>query len=316
MSEKTKISWCDSTANFWEGCTKVSAGCQNCYAEARDKRFTGGKLWGHGAPRRKSKSAVAECLRWNKKPWICENCGEASAASGEKYETAFCHHCGVCDEFHHRRVFSLSLGDWLDPEVPVEWFVEMLQTVKDCDRLTFILCTKRPELWHERCLAALRWDENNNHKDAEFHAWLLAWLAGEGRKNIILLTSVENQKAADDRIPALLKIPSACRGLSLEPLLESVDVSPWLTAGGDGGLDWLIIGGESGFNARPCNVDWIRSLVAQGKAAGSAVFVKQLGARPTIAAMNYHQIADITDKKGGDISEWPQDLQVQEFPNL
>ena len=48
MSEKTKISWCDSTINFWEGCTKVSPGCANCYAEARDKRFTGGKLWGKG----------------------------------------------------------------------------------------------------------------------------------------------------------------------------------------------------------------------------------------------------------------------------
>ena len=60
MAEQSKISWTDSTVNFWEGCTKVSAGCANCYAEARDKRFTGGKLWGKGAPRRKSKSAVKE----------------------------------------------------------------------------------------------------------------------------------------------------------------------------------------------------------------------------------------------------------------
>jgi protein gp37 len=79
MSELTKIQWCDSTLNFWEGCTKVSAGCKSCYAEARDKRFTGGKHWGPGAPRRKSKSAVKDALRLNKKPWICDECGEAQA---------------------------------------------------------------------------------------------------------------------------------------------------------------------------------------------------------------------------------------------
>ena len=52
MAANTKIAWCDSTLNWWEGCTKITEGCRFCYAEARDKRFTGGKLWGKGAPRR------------------------------------------------------------------------------------------------------------------------------------------------------------------------------------------------------------------------------------------------------------------------
>ena len=88
MSEQTKIQWADSTINWWEGCTKVSDGCKHCYAEARDKRFTGGKLWGVGAPRRKSKSAVKDALAYNRKPWICDECGEAFAT--EK-EAGLCH---------------------------------------------------------------------------------------------------------------------------------------------------------------------------------------------------------------------------------
>ena len=98
------------------------------------------------------------------------------------------------------------------------------------------------------------------------------------------------------------------------------------------GLSWLILGGESGRQgagphcARPCNVEWIRSLVAQGKAAGAAVFVKQLGSKPTAPLLEIgkppvHDIPLgatrlILDKKGGDPSEWPEDLRIREFPKL
>ena len=318
MSEQTKISWCDSTLNFWEGCTKVSAGCAHCYAEARDKRFTGGLHWGKGKDRRKSKSAVKDALAFNRKPWICDECGETARPDLNGHPTnPWCEVCGAETPWHLRRIFSLSLGDWLDDEVLIECLAEMLDTIRQCDQVTWILCTKRPENWYSRLLsvcarmAAL----GDLPQQETFFLWVDDWLKGTPPANIILLTSVENQEQAEIRIPQLLKIPAACRGLSLEPLLGPVDVSHWCIEGGGGGLDWLIIGGESGTDARPCNVDWIRSLVQQGKAAGVATFVKQLGADPTYG--NDTPIPEnLRDKKGGDPTEWPADLRVQEWPIL
>jgi protein gp37 len=268
MAEKSKISWCDSTLNFWEGCTKVSPGCANCYAEARDKRFTGGKLWGPGATRRKSKSAVKEALRLNAKPWLCDECEKSFA-----YPECDAPACTKClKPLRRRRIFSLSLGDWLDPEVPIEWLAEMLDTIRRCNQVELILCTKRPELFRERLEAAMEPAALPGRSK-----WVADWLTGNPPANITILASVEDQATADARIPALLRIPASRRGLSLEPLLGLVDLYPWINVNGNtpAQLDWLIIGGESGPKARPCNVDWIRSLVNQGNTAGVPVFVKQ-----------------------------------------
>ena len=334
MFEQSNIAWTDSTLNFWEGCTKVSAGCLHCYAEARDRRFTGGKLWGKGAERRKSKSAVKDALAFNRKPWICEKYGQE------------CHCDGVLHGRRRRRIFSLSLGDWLDDEVPIEWLAEMLETLRVCQDVTWILCTKRPENFKERLTRVMIHFENTpeTKQRTATWKWVLDWVVGEKvPSNIIQLTSVENQAAADKRIPELLKIPAACRGLSLEPLLGAVDLSGWIPCFNRDGvwqfdtdnqfehnppLDWLIIGGESGHNARPCKVDWIRSLVAQGKAAGVATFVKQVGSNPERGAADepFERIKNVRkhgydhheavpyDKKGGDPAEWSADLRVQQWP--
>ena len=299
MSEQTKIAWCDSTLNWWEGCTRISEGCRFCYAEARDKRFTGGKLWGKGAPRRKSKSAVKSALAMNRKPWICDKCGEARANSHEA--------CCWTEEnpvtSHRRRIFSLSLGDWLDDEVPVEWLARMLDTIRQCDQVVWILCSKRPENFFSRMLEAQATAANSLPEFRPLMVWIGDWLDGVPPSNIILLTSVENQEMADKRIPELLKIPAVCHGLSLEPLLGPVTINQW----GAGGptlptLEWLIIGCESGAKRRDCKLAWVRNLVAQAEHAGVARFVKQL-----------------QDSEGlvcKDVSEFPDDLQIQQFPNL
>lgn len=318
MSEQTKIEWTDSTLNFWEGCTKVSVGCTNCYAETRDKRFTGGAHWGPGAPRRKSQSAVKDALRLNKKPWVCDECGNGLREPG------WCGNCRTQDS-HRRRIFSLSLGDWLDPEVPVEWLAEMLWTIDACRDVEWILCTKRPERWSERIQAAVMVTE-----DAD-ESLVGRWLEGEHPHNVTLLASVENQEQADRRIPALLRIPAARRGLSLEPLLGPVDIFAesveWFYEGWENegrspkkrGIDWLIIGGESGPKARPCDIEWIRSLVKQGQTAGVATFVKQLGSR-SIDGSTESKLLDcigmslFRDRKGGNPNEWPADLRVQQYP--
>lgn len=317
MSEQTKIAWCDSTINWWEGCTKVSEGCRFCYAEERNKRFfpqseTGtGFHWGAGRPRRKSKSAVKDALAYNRKPWICPIHGGNAAG-------AICQ-CGATS--HRRRIFSLSLGDWLDDEVPIEWLAEMLDTIRQCDQVEWILCTKRPENFFDRIEAIYGCYDLTI--SCEFETWLMQWRDGHPPSHIILLASVENQEQADIRIPQLLQIPARVRGLSMEPLLGTVSIRQWLYKKETAALfpnyaaqkiNWLIIGGESGRNARPCNVDWIRDIVRQGQAAGVPVFVKQLGAA-AVEPDPHHDYRPFPskDKKGGDMAEWPEDLRVQEF---
>lgn len=182
------------------------------------------------------------------------------------------------------------------------------------------------------------------------------------RRNIWMGVSVENQDVADKRIPDLLRIPAAVRFLSCEPLLGPVDLDnrhAWLTplVGSDGpSIDWAIIGGESGPKARPCHVDWLRSIVSQCKDAGVPVFVKQLGSKPCESELNdvgrsdAHKALDamvdvmhaggdgdqimgacrgierrpggttreltLKSRKGNDPDEWPEDLRVRQMPEV
>ncbi len=120
--------------------------------------------------------------------------------------------------------------------------------------------------------------------------------------SVHLGVSVEDQQRADERIPRLRRTAAAVRFLSCEPLLGDVDLSrgPAFCLLGRGAVDWVIVGGESGKDARPMDLDWARSLVAQCRAAGVAVFVKQLGSA--------------WGKSHHDIGTWPEDLRVREFP--
>jgi protein gp37 len=306
--------------------------------------------WGKGAPRRKSLSAVKAALAMNRKPWICDVCGEARSDKDED-----CQQCSLPDPIqgfrspgvHRRRIFSLSLGDWLDDEVPIEWLADMLDTIRKCDQVTWILCSKRWENWESRlrgvCVHLQSLSNRGLIEDHTKHkAWQLCnqWLPWNGihrfspPANIIGLCSVENQKMALKRVPELIQTPLACRGLSLEPLLGPVDFIlskdsiPPISVLNTGSIEWLIIGGESGSGpaARPCNVEWIRSLVQQGQAAGVATFVKQLGQFPTAPQNKFwpeatfvhfcpeYNLVKLTDKKGGDPSEWSPDLRIQQWP--
>jgi protein gp37 len=336
MSEKTKIAWCDSTVNFWRGCDKVSAGCKECYITGTMPfRLTGQK---HGDPRVHSFGAIKAALALNELPWICDACGEA-------FDQVQQHRCPtkesdlvLTDEvnWHRRRIFSLSLGDWLDDKVPIEWLAEMLDTIRQCDRVIWILCSKRLELWSERLHQAMRVIHGPTDE------WISGWLDGDAPSNIILLASVEDQANADLRIPQLLAIPATYHGLSLEPLLGPVNLSKWISwdhskdeygikdSTVETELNWLIIGGESGPRARPCHIEWIASLVNQGATAGIPTFVKQLGQIAVCdnanmfdwpedvvleaygtAAASCRIVTD--DKKGGDYATFPDQLKIREF---
>ncbi len=150
-------------------------------------------------------------------------------------------------------------------------------------------------------------------------------------KHVWLGVSVENQAAADERIPLLLQTPAAVRWLSYEPALELVDFSHYLRCGyckggPDYGLDlegkkvhhmglnWIVIGGESGPRARPFHLDWARSVLAQCRAAGTPAFVKQMGSNSKVHINE--PIEEIRHRSGSDIAEWPIDLQVREYPMI
>lgn len=309
MSDTTSIEWATATWNPWEGCTKVSPGCSNCYAAARNHRF-GLDNWGKGKPRRRTSAA-----NW-KKPLAWER--------EERESKDF---CGI----QRPRIFP-SLCDWLDDEVPIEWLADFLKLIHDTPNLDWLLLTKRPENWASRIEGVLQWIEGHpdwgtpgKHRHEDLRNWLGDWFVlRKSPANVWPGASVENQRCADERIPELLKIPAQVRFLSVEPLLEEVDLSAALDDCNGIPRDmWVIVGGESGPGARRCDVQWVRSVVVQCKAAGVPCFVKQMGSRPTWSAPDLERgvgrvFSELSTKhtKGGDPAEWPADLRVREFPNL
>jgi protein gp37 len=139
MAQNSNIEWTDNTWNPWIGCTKVSPGCANCYAEARDQRFAGGAHWGKGAPRQRTSAANwKQPLKWNRE--AAEDVDDALHDFGaDKYEAP-----------QRPRVFCASLADWLDDEVPIEWLADLLGLIHATPFLDWQLLTKRPENWMAR----------------------------------------------------------------------------------------------------------------------------------------------------------------------
>lgn len=283
----TKIEWTHHTVNFYWGCSKVSPACENCYAEALDKRYHGGVNW-HGQRMPRLEKAREECLKLERR----------AVKTGERI---------LC--------FVESMGDWLDPDVPVEWLAYLLDTIRICPHVTFQLLTKRPELWRERITKSMEFGilfDPPTSDEGDFINWLDGWLCGEPPANVWIGCTVENQEMADKRIPELLKIPARVRFLSCEPLLGPVNLRSvaYIRAGGQtiidtltghmpnafsgtkpiwARIDWIICGGESGPKARPMHPDWARGLRDQCKADGVPFFFKQWGEWAHTSQARYDQ---------------------------
>jgi protein gp37 len=269
MSETTNIAWATSTGNPWIGCTKVSPGCKNCYAAELDanrfsKTMGGGTSskpvshWGKGAPRVRTKAFWQNALKWQRQAAECERFLEGQ---------------------DRPRIFP-SLCDIWDGEVPIEWLSDYLKLVHDTPNLDHLILTKRPEL----CLKRLQGCLDHFRGEASMTRFIEGWMMGNRiPDNVWIGVSVEDQQRADERIPLLLRIPAKVRFLSVEPLLESVNLAsvhspvfPQLKGRpAIWDLDWVIVGGESGPNRRDCGVDAICDVAKQCQAASVPCFVKQ-----------------------------------------
>jgi protein gp37 len=311
----TTIEWTDETWNPVTGCTKVSAGCKNCYAEKVAKRF-----WGHRRFEdvRFHDERLTIPLRWRKP----------------------------------RKVFVNSMSDLFHDGVPDDFIDRVFAIMSLCPQHTFQVLTKRPETMRRymtRGLVGKADGFHMGHRIARIASELLAAMPGGPHidracaapfyarapwplPNVWLGVSCEDQRAADGRIPLLLETPAAVRFISAEPLIGPIDLryikdgdEPFDSFRPRGqrepcdttGIDWVIVGGESGPSARPCEVRWIRMIVAQCKNAAVPCFVKQLGSNiVTHHPMDAASLLPVrtVDSKGADMAEWPQDLCVRQEP--
>jgi protein gp37 len=354
MGEQSAIQWTHHTFNPWSGCAKVHRGCTHCYAEAlapsMRRQASWGEVWQGGQRVVAAEGYWRLPLAW----------ARTAALLGER-QRVFCASTADVLEVpnlpaawprdwseHHRdasraRVFETGRAlevarDRLWDTVrrtsacrgcggPATCFgaYEGGSPEPGCDAccghgnedgwcgrggLDLLLLTKRPKNWR---------------------------LVPEDVRPLVWLgTSVSDQKTADEWVPCLLKAEGfRLRFLSVEPLTGPVDlrdISTWGDALGRGrtrpSVDWVIVGGESGRKAEPCQVEWVRDVARQCRGAGVPVFVKQLGAH-YVDAMNgvggvlarpppeYGSLTRrLIDSKGGNMAEWPEDLRVRQLPEV
>ncbi len=313
MAENTAIEWCDHTFNPWQGCTKVSPGCDNCYAEARQDTRLHAVKWGAGQPRKRTKT-WGDPVKWNAQSFFeCEGCGwrgtaadlDRDAESASSF-TAGIPACPLCNDMRlqpaRRRVFCASLGDVFDNEVPAAWRADLLMLIRATPNLDWLLLTKR--IGNVTRLLAEARELLRAEDRLDGWDWLHDWTCGSAPPNVWLGATIVNQQEADRDIPKLLATPARVRFLSMEPLLGPVDLrhishatqeraddtwtlnmnaltgfkatSPYSGTTGPK-VDWVIVGGESGPQARPMHPDWARSLRDQCAAAGVPFLFKQWG---------------------------------------
>ncbi len=269
---KSGIEWTEYTWNPIVGCTKCSPGCDNCYAERMACRLN--QIF----------AANDDVDNWSAYSSVLKfDYSEDEAGKPIGWNNDVClMHSRLNKPLRWkkpRRIFVCSMSDLFHESVPEEFIDKVFQTTLQCHQHTFQILTKRIK------------------RAAKYQPCKLGW-----PKHIHLGVSVSTQAEADEKIPILLKIPAAVRFVSIEPMLEEIDLTgfkPWYGTFADnqkdGGIRWIIVGCESGPKRRPCKKEWIGSIVARCRAAEVPVFVKQVSVDGKIYKMppQYPQ-------------EWPQ----------
>ena len=334
MAENTKIEWTDHTFNGWEGCQKVGPGCDNCYAETRNARFAGGQAinWGPGAPRRRTSAS-----NWNK-----------PLAWNANHDAFFAQHG------RRQRVFCSSLADVFDNAVRDEWRADLFTLIRSTPNLDWLLLTKR--IGNAKAMIENAMRDQGDDAELAGWPWPNVWLGAtivnqpEADRDITKLLAVPAKVHFLSMEPLLG--PVDLRSLSCgegevdclnpstwEDAIEQwrdtdedwaeqfedwfgVDLSCGLSGPMHAGIDWVIVGGESGPGARPMHPEWARSLRDQCEAAGVPFLFKQWGEwvpyehsaqPPYLHSQHGHEIDGHTlpDFESGDYdpehSEWCMD---------
>ena len=277
MSDNSKIQWTDATWNPVRGCTKITPGCDHCYAETFAERW-------RGTPGHHFENGFDVTLR------------------PERLQQPL-------HRKRPRRIFVNSMSDLWHEKVPDGFIACVFAIMAATPEHSYQVLTKRhgrmrsllnsAEFREKMWFAAL-----SNGLDLEGVPWPLP--------NVWLGVSAEDQKWFDIRWAALAETPAAVRFMSLEPLLGWIDMAFDHECGDPPHMycppvpDWVIVGGESGPGARPMKLEWAREIVKQCGWSGIAPFVKQLG------SVLGRELG--AGPKGGDWDAWPEDLRIREFP--
>lgn len=244
MSAKTGIEWTESTWNPVRGCSRTSEGCRNCYAELVAARFSGPGLPYKGVAR-----MTPSGPRWTGDLRLIERHLEDPI----RWQRP-------------RMIFVNSMSDLFHEKMPFDWIQAVFDVIFRAPRHTYQILTKRADVMAKklrfvRTPIGMKWEDGPN-------------------PNVWIGVSVEDQENAEARIPRLIETPAAVRFLSVEPLLGRVDLSKWLAPrllnrGSVPGIDWVIVGCESGADARPMDMDWARAVRDQCLEAKVPFFLKQ-----------------------------------------
>jgi len=258
----TKIEWTDKTWNPIVGCSKVSPACDHCYAERMAARLAQNP---HAPAAYQSVVQPGRPWTWNGKTSMVES----------SLETPL-HWRKPC------RVFVGSMTDLFHPSTPFEWIDKIIDIMSQTPHITYQILTKRPERMHDYIAHNM-------------------WLTNAPMEHVWFGVTVENQDQADKRIPVLLDTPAAVRFVSIEPMLGPVDLASYfyqdnVYCGDDTsgfldyqeGLDWVIVGGETGPGARPMRIQWVLDLQSQCKDSGVPFFFKKWGSAWGKSANNGH----------------------------
>jgi protein gp37 len=247
MSYKTSIECTEATWNPVTGCSKVSPGCRNCYAEREWRRL----------------SANSKTVYF-----------------GRRFTAVQCHPERLQLPLRWRSprlIFVNSMSDLFHDDIPDDFIVQVFKVIHDCPHHRFMIITKRAARMRRFVLYRLGMGACLDRTQSRMcRDYPNAWLS----------VSVENQETANERVPVLLDTPAAVRFVTAEPLLGPIDLKSWLPgASGKNAknsqeskmIHWLIAGGETGPRARPVNLDWARSLRDQCLKAKVAFFFKHRG---------------------------------------
>jgi protein gp37 len=318
---KDGIAWTDRTWSPVRGCSRVSAGCDNCYAMRQAHRFN--------TPSERSPYHGLTTIRRGKVDWagVARFIPEQLGAPLRWRKPA--------------RVFVNSMSDLFHPSLSNEEIAAVFGVMAACPQHTFQVLTKQPKRaaeWFD-WIGGAGWAERRCHSEAAKvtgraipHPPDCTWPL----PNVHLGVSAENQKTWDERRSFVHGCQAAVHFASMEPLLGPIR----LRGTGAIHLDWVIVGGESGAGARPCELGWIKGIVEQCEENAIPCFVKQLGARPCITEDAWRKMSHgmlpllsprsehamvkeaglvqlaMKDRAGGDPAEWPEALRVRQFPEV